>query len=67
MRESLGSTKPRGTMKVKGVLGASEAGSVPLFCQRNWWAAHCRPVSTATSVRRSRSVHVGTRKMVNYA
>ena len=29
--------------------------------------AHCRPVSTAPSVRRSESTHVGTRKMVNYA
>ena len=29
--------------------------------------AHCRPVSIATSMRRSKSVHVGTRKMVNYA
>ena len=28
MRESLGSTKPTGAMKVKGVLGASEAGPV---------------------------------------
>lgn len=66
MRESLGSTKPRGAMKVKGGLGSSEAGSVPLW-SNGCGAAHCRPVSIATSVRRSRSVHVGTRKMVNYA
>ena len=30
-------------------------------------AVHYRPVSTATSMRRSESVHVGTRKMMNYA
>ncbi len=29
--------------------------------------AHYRPVSSTTLVRRSKSVHVGTRKMVNYA
>ena len=29
--------------------------------------AHHRPVSAATSARRSKSVRVGTRKMVNYA
>lgn len=29
--------------------------------------AHHRPVSSSTKVRRSESVHVGTRKMVNYA
>ena len=29
--------------------------------------AHRRPVSSASTVRRSKSVHVGTRKMVNYA
>ena len=29
--------------------------------------AHCRPVSTALFARRSKSAHVGTRKMVNYA
>ena len=62
MRESLGSTKPTGAVKAKGVLGASEAGSV---VPRT--AAHCRPVSVAASTRRSESVHVGTRKMVNYA
>lgn len=67
MRESLGSTKPIGGMKVKGVLGASEAGSAHGAFTGVLGAAHCRPVSIATSVRRSRSVHVGTRKMVNYA
>ena len=40
MRESSGFTKPTGAMKVKGVLGASVAGSVT-----SWVAAHCRPVS----------------------
>ena len=62
MRESLGSTKPTGRMKVKVGLGSSVAGSVVPRA-----AAHCRPVSAATSARRSKSVHVGTRKMVNYA
>jgi hypothetical protein len=33
----------------------------------SWAGAHCRPVSYASSLRRSESVHVGTRKMVNYA
>ena len=62
MRESRGATKPRGAMKVK-------AGPI----RPRWDAArfgarsHHRPVSTAASVRRSKSVHVGTRKMVNYA
>ena len=48
MRESLGSTKPTGVMKVKGVLGASVAGS-PSICG----GAHCLPVSVAASTRRS--------------
>ena len=55
-------SKLKGAMKVKAASGlprqdpASSAG----------WA-HCRPVSTASSARRSKSAHVGTRKMVNYA
>ena len=62
MRESWGSTKPKGAMKVKASVGLPR-----------WdpWAlglgAHHRPVSIASSTRRSKSVHVGTRKMVNYA
>ena len=60
MRESLGSTKPTGAMKVKGVRR-------PRQDPRLRAAAHCRPVSIASSMRRSKSVHVGTRKMVNYA
>jgi len=36
---------------------------VPLLSAR----AHCRPVSAALFARRSKSAHVGTRKMVNYA
>ncbi len=66
MRESSGSTKPTGAMKVKGVLGASE-GRIRRKRVKSTPAAHCRPVSIATSTRRSQSVHVGTRKMVNYA
>ena len=61
MRESWGFTKPKGAMKVKACLRRAEVGSLPPG------RAHYRPVSSATSVRRSESVHVGTRKMVNYA
>lgn len=64
MRESSGRTKPRGAMKVKAGLAA---GSGRIRMGGDSRPAHYRPVSTATSVRRSESVHVGTRKMVNYA
>ena len=63
MRESLGVTKPGGAVKAKdgprGRLGWDPPSSVA--------GAHHRPVSAAASARRSESVHVGTRKMVNYA
>ena len=62
MRESLGVTKPRGTINVKAFRSVGR-GRIPTGNGR----AHYRPVSSAASVRRSRSVHVGTRKMVNYA
>ena len=62
MRESWGLTKPKGAMKVKARLSVS-SGGIPAPTG----GAHHRPVSSATSVRRSKSVHVGTRKMVNYA
>ena len=62
MRESWGSTKPKGAMKVKA-WPESGLGRIP----RPVAGAHYRPVSSALSVRRSKSVHVGTRKMVNYA
>ena len=50
----------------------SESEGRPRTCSggippRSAGGAHHRPVSSALSVRRSRSVHVGTRKMVNYA
>ena len=61
MRESWGSTKPKGAMKVKA-WHESGLGRIP-----HTVGAHYRPVSSALSVRRSKSVHVGTRKMVNYA
>ena len=61
MRESWGSTKPKGAMKVKEVLGASRVGWLPRGGSHYW------PVLIVTSMRRSESVHVGTRKMVNYA
>ena len=57
MRESWGFTNPPGAMKVKAARGR---GGIPS-------RAHHRPVSSALSERRSESVHVGTRKMVNYA
>ena len=65
MRESLGSTKPEGGMKVK-------------VCPPRWTRvgsracvvrAHYRPLRVLHhgGPRGSESVHVGTRKMVNYA
>ena len=58
MRKSLGSTKPKGEMKVKaisGSLGVIQAiGATP--SGQNCLAIWLR-----------KSVHVGTRKMVNYA
>ncbi len=61
MRKSLGSTKPTGAVKVK-------AGSVGRGGIRGLVAAaHHRPVAASAYARRSKSVHVGTRKMVNYA
>ena len=62
MREPPGFTKPAGVMKVKGVAGRTRQDPLALG-----QGAHRRPVSAATSARRSQSVHVGTRKMVNYA
>ena len=54
--------RPKGEMKVKtgsaGCLGIPRAS-------RSW--AHQGPVPIASSTGRSKSVHVGTRKMVNYA
>ena len=61
MRESWGSTKPKGVMKVKASLAVAQAGS------RSLERAHCWPVSISSQTRRSKSVRVGTRKMVNYA
>ena len=61
MCESRGSTKPRGAMKVKAFLRLAQVGFLPSG------GTHYRPVSSSTQVRRSKSVHVGTRKMVNYA
>ena len=61
MRESWGSTKPKGTMKVKGILSVA-LGRISAFGPS---ALLARLVFS--QVRRSKSVHVGTRKMVNYA
>ena len=51
--------KPKGEMNVK-VASAADMGSVASA------AAHHSPVSSALSVRRRQSVHVGTRKMANF-
>jgi hypothetical protein len=61
VRESRGSTKPKGEMKVKAASRLAEVGSRPSG------RAHYWPVSVPSWTRRSKSVHVGTRKMVNYA
>ena len=58
-------TKPKGATKVRNGLRPSQAGSPALTVRGA--EAHCRPVSSALSVRRSKSARVGTRKMVNYA
>ena len=60
MRESLGFTKPKGAMKVKAASGLPRQD--PAFGR-----AHCRPVPSALPAGRRKSVHAGTRKMVNYA
>ena len=68
MRESMGSTKPKGGMKVKAV--SHGLGGIPWL---GWGrttgpSGRLPPVrSGVLEVRRSKSVHVGTRKMVNYA
>ena len=62
MRESLGATKPKGGVKAKA------APAVLRWDPRANPGAHHRPVwNFPREVRRSKSVHVGTRKMVNYA
>ena len=62
MRESQGLSKPVGAAKVKG--GPVRPRWDPAAQPRR---AHHRPISSAPSVRSSRSARVGTRKMVNYA
>ena len=62
MRESLGATKPKGGVKAKAA--PAVLGGIPRLVA----GAHHRPVwNFHAEVRRSKSVHVGTRKMVNYA
>ena len=61
MRKSWGLTKPKGTMKVKAASG------LPRWDPCRPGGAHHRPVSSVLPGRRSKSVHVGTRKMVNYS
>ena len=62
MRKSWGVTKPKGAMKVKAASGLPRWDPSP--SGRGRTTGPSRPLS---SVRRSKSVHVGTRKMVNYA
>ncbi|PZO93532.1 MAG: hypothetical protein DI617_08570 [Streptococcus pyogenes] len=56
------SNKPRGAMKAKA--GPLRLSWDPSAFERR---AHQRPVLSDLSVGRSMSIHVGTRKMVNYA
>jgi hypothetical protein len=63
VRESPGVTKPSGRSESKGRSSSTGSGRI----RRRLASAHYRPVSAAASARRSESVHVGTRKMVNYA
>ena len=68
MRESLGPTKPKGAMKVKAspaAMRTGDLGRIPGVCVR----AHYRPLRVLHhgGPGGSESVHVGTRKMVNYA
>ena len=58
----MGSHETQRRNESEGRLRLAQAGSRPLAGR-----AHCRPVSTASSARRSKSAHAGTRKMVNYA
>ena len=64
MRESLGSTKPTGGMKVKDLFVEVLGRILAQLGQ-----AHCQPLRVLHlgGPRGSKSVHVGTRKMVNYA
>ena len=61
MHESWGSYETQRRNESKGLLRSTQARSGVLAAP-----AHCRPVSAASSARRSKSAHVGTRKMVNY-
>ena len=62
MRKSWGVTKPKGAMKVKATSGLPRWDLLPSGGERTTGPSRPHP-----SVRRSKSVHVGTRKMVNYA
>jgi hypothetical protein len=61
VRESWGSYETQRRNESEGLLRSTQAGS-----RAHAVRAHCRPVSAALSARRSKSAHVGTRKMVNY-
>ena len=62
MRESWGSTKPKGAMRVE--VGCSVSlGRIPVLGAGRTTG----PSRPHLQGRRSKSVHVGTRKMVNYA
>ena len=63
MRESQGLPKPEGAMKCEGGACLPRKGKIPCL------GAGALPARlyAASSARRSKSAHVGTRKMVNYA
>ena len=67
MRESMGSTKPKGGMKVKAVPRGGLRWDPRLGWGRTTGPSGRLPSLLRCEVRRSKSVHVGTRKMVNYA
>ena len=66
MRESLGVSRPRGVMKVKVFFGRLTE-DVCLLLLRRWANRTPGASNLLASGWRTESVHVGTRKMVNYA
>ena len=70
MRESWGSTKPTGAMKVKARRSVGPGRIPVLGAGRTTGPSRLAARPSRVGVgweRRSKSAHVGTRKMVNYA
>ena len=65
MRESWGLTKPKGAMKVKVFALVARPRQDPVALAVAG-ALPARLIGRLRSGRRSKSVHAGTRKMVNY-